>query len=109
MTALIDDEETFERILASFALDDLGLQLGNEHIRGMPDEEEDRLYEQIYSRLDEKDAAYFRDVREEGHLWENLHLFDRAVVTDWATAEVRDARVTEEGNRGGAKNSLGSD
>lgn len=109
LSALISDEEAFGRILAGFAQDDLGLVLGSERIKGMPDGEEDRLYERVYSRMGKEDAAYFREVREEGQLWENLELFDRAIVSDWKTAEVRDVRVIGEGNRGGEENDLTND
>jgi hypothetical protein len=109
LTALINDEEAFGRILASFAQDDLGLVLGSERIKGLPDGEEDRLYERIYSRMGKEDAAYFHEVQEEGHLWENLELFDRAIVTDWKMAAVGDVRVMGEGNRAGEENDLKSD
>lgn len=66
LSALIRDGEAFGRILAGFAQDDLGLILGSERIKGMPDGEEDQLYERIYSRMGEEDAAYFREVQGRG-------------------------------------------
>jgi hypothetical protein len=93
LLALIKDEEVLEQFLLSIAADDLGSLLESEQIVGLSDEEEDELFEKVYSRMDSEDALYFREAKSDRSLYHNIELIHRAFVTDWKETELKDLSV----------------
>lgn len=93
LRALMDDGETLSEYLISIAKHDLGELLDSDQISGLSSDEEDGLFERVYSKLGEEDARFFREAKRDGILYENMRLVDRAFVTDWASARLEELRL----------------
>jgi hypothetical protein len=46
-------------------------------------DEEEKLLERVFTRMDGEDARYFREAKREGLLSENIYLLEKAFVIDW--------------------------
>lgn len=90
LRALLGDGEALNRYLISVAKDDLGALLESDRIEGLPADEEDELFEGLYSVLEEEDADFFRWAQRVGVLYENMRLVHRSFVTDWRGAELKE-------------------
>jgi hypothetical protein len=93
LLAIMKDEEVLEQFLVSIAADDLGALLESKQVGGLSDEEEDELFEKVYSRMDSEDALYFREARSDRSLYHNIELVHRAFVTEWKGAKLIKVRV----------------
>lgn len=93
LRALMSDGETLNQYLISIAKEDLSVLLNCDQIEGMPADDEDELFEKLYSRLDDEDARYFREAKRDGILYENMRLLHRSFVTDWASAELKELHL----------------
>ena len=89
LQALMKDEEALDQFLVSVAESDLGFLLESEQIGDLEDEEEDELFEKVYSRMGREDALYFEEAKRNGTLYHNIELVHRAFVTDWQSAEIK--------------------
>ena len=85
---VLADEEVLKRFLVDVAFNDVGVLLENESIRGWSVEEEDQIFERLYSGMERDDARYFAEAKSEGLLGENLELLYRAFVTIWKEARL---------------------
>lgn len=101
LRALMSDGEALNQYLISIAKEDLGALLNSEQIEGMPADDEDKLFEKLYSRLADEDVRYFREARRDGILYDNMRLLHRSFVTDWKSTELKELYVVErEGSHG---------
>jgi hypothetical protein len=90
LRVLLSGGEALNRYLIGVAKDDLGALLESDRIEGLPADEEDELFEGLYSALGEEDADFFRRAKRGGVLYENMRLVHRSFVTDWKTAELKE-------------------
>jgi hypothetical protein len=97
LRALLDDEETLNQYLVSTARGDLAYLLESDQIEVLPPDEEDDLFERVYQKLGEEDARFFREVREEGLLYDNTKLVHLSFVADWASAQLEELRLVGRG------------
>jgi len=93
LRALMGDSETLNQYLIHIAKDDLGELCGSDQIEGLPADEEDELFERLYSKLGEEDARFFREARRDGILYENMRLVHKSFVTDWASAQLKELNL----------------
>lgn len=94
LRALMSDDEALNQYLISIAKDDLGALLESDQIEGPLADEEDELFERVYPELGDEDARFFREARRDGILYENMRLVHKSVVTDWASAELKELYLT---------------
>ena len=99
LRVLLSNGEALNRYLIGIAKDDLGALLESDRIEGLPTDEEDELFEGLYSVLGEEDADFFRRARRGGVLYENMRLVHRSFVTDWASSELKDLYLIGRGSR----------
>lgn len=90
LRALLSGGEALNRYLISVAKDDLDALLESDRIERLSADEEDELFEGLYSALGEEDADFFRRARRGGVLYENMRLVHRSFVTDWKTTELKE-------------------
>lgn len=60
-----------------------------------PDEE---ILEPVFSALGEDDARFFREVSQDGILWDNTEQFERCFAVDWTGATLIEIRAQKEGD-----------
>jgi hypothetical protein len=90
LRVLLSDGEALHRYLISVAKDDLGALLESDRIEGLPADEEDELFEGLYSMMVEEDSDFFRLARRGGILYENMRLVHQSFVTDWKGTELKE-------------------
>jgi len=95
LTALLQDEEVLGRFLMSIARDDFGDLLESKRITGMSNDEEDALFEKIYTGMEGDDRVFFEEARRDGFLPDNTGLIHKAFVMDWEETAVIDVCVLE--------------
>lgn len=88
LRVLLSNGEALNRYLIGVAKDDLGALLESDQIEGLPANEEDELFEGLYSVLGDEDADFFRRAQRDGVLYENMRLVHKSFVTDWKSAEL---------------------
>lgn len=94
LLVLLKDEEALDQFLAGIVRCALELLVDSRRVAGdREDEEEDRLFEKVLSRLSSEDALYFREAMEDGLFPENTELLDRAFRIDWRGVEIKEVRV----------------
>lgn len=94
LLALLKGEESLDQFLAGITWCALELLVDSKHVAGGgPDEEEDRLFEEVFSRMSSEDALYFRKAMRDGLFTENIELLDKAFVIDWKGANIEDVHV----------------
>jgi hypothetical protein len=59
---------------------------------------EEEMLEPVFSAMGEDDARFFREVSQEGILWENTEQFERCFAVDWAGATLFEIRAQKEGD-----------
>lgn len=100
LQALMSDGEALNQYLISIAKEDLGVLLNNDQIGGMPADDEDELFEGLYSQLDDDDTCFFREARRNGILYDNMRLLHRSFVTDWSSTTLGDVYLVRvQGNK----------
>jgi hypothetical protein len=62
-------------------------------------DEEDRLFERVFSEMSREDALYFREAMRDGLYPENIELFNKAFVIDWRGANIKNVRVLKRFNK----------
>jgi hypothetical protein len=90
LRVLLSDGEALNRYLISVAKDDLGALLQSDWIEGLPADEEDELFEGLYSMLEEEDADFFHWAQRMGVLYENMRLIHQSFITNWKGAELKE-------------------
>ena len=94
LSALLKDEESLDQFLAGITRCSLELLIASRLVADdREDEEEDRLFEKVFSMMSSEDALYFREAMRERIISENTELLDRAFRIDWRGAEIKDVRV----------------
>jgi hypothetical protein len=94
LSALLEDEDSLEKFLVGIMTCALELLVDSRHIADdKTDEEEDRLFERVFSKIGGEDALYFREAKRDGLLSENIYLLDKAFMIDWRGANIEDLRV----------------
>jgi hypothetical protein len=94
LSALLEDEESLEQFLVGITRCSLELLVDSRLVADdQADEEEDRLFERVFSRMSSEDALYFREAMREGLFPENIELLNRAFVIDWRGTDIKDVRV----------------
>lgn len=93
LRALLKDEESLEQFLTLITRDELEMLTDNVHTQHRSDDE---LFEKVFSTMDEADALYFREAKDEGLLSENLELLDKAFVIDWKKALIVHLHVVKQ-------------
>lgn len=96
LLALLQDKETLDKFLTSITTGDFGFLLESDRIGGLEDEEEDALFEQVFTGMDGDDSLFFQEAKNDGILYHNIEFVHRAFVTDWKSAEIRDVRVIKQ-------------
>ena len=96
LTALLKNEESLNQFLAGITRCALELIVDSRQVADdQVDQEEDRLFESLFSKISSEDALYFREAMQDGLFSENIELFNKAFVIDWRGANIKDVRVLE--------------
>jgi hypothetical protein len=94
LLALLKDQEVLDQFLAGITKCGLELLVDSRHVAGdQADEEEDRLFEKVFSKMDGEDARYFREAKRDGLFAENIELVDKAFTIDWRGTNIEDVHV----------------
>jgi hypothetical protein len=93
LLALLQDEEILEQFLTNIAEGDFGFLLENKQINGLSDDEEDALFEKVFTGMGDDDRVFFQGAKNDGILYHNIELVHKAFVTDWERAEIENVRV----------------
>jgi hypothetical protein len=94
LSALLKDEESVDQFLVGITKCALELLINSRLVADdQTDEEEDRLFEKVFSRMRSEDALFFREAMRDGLFPENIELLDKAFVIDWRGADIEDVRV----------------
>ena len=97
LLALLQDEEALDRFLTSIAKGDFGFLLDSDRISGLSDEDEDALFEKVFTGMGDEDSVFFREAKNDGILYHNIELVHKAFVTDWEGTNIKDVRVLKKG------------
>jgi hypothetical protein len=96
LSALLKDKESLDQFLAWIVRCDLDLLVDNRQVAGkQADEDEDRLFERVFSSMSREDALYFKEAMREGLLPENIELLNKAFTIDWRGVNIKDVRIIE--------------
>jgi len=95
LQTLMSDGEALNQYLISIVKDELGSILNSSQIEGLSAEEEDELFEKLYSEMNDEDTLFFREARRDEILYENMRLVHTAVEPDWGSAKLEDVCVVE--------------
>ena len=88
-------------------LDEFMTYLVTDRVCSHPDSELDKVFgvrpdeeilEPVFSALGEDDAQFFREVRQEGILWENTEQFECCFAVDWTGATLIEIAAQKEGD-----------
>jgi hypothetical protein len=98
LRALLRDERVLDEFMTYLVTErvcshtdsELGMVFG---VR--PDEE---MLEPVYSAMGEDDAQFFREVSQDGILWENTEQFQWCFAVDWTGATLFEIRAQKEGD-----------
>lgn len=93
LSALLKDEEALNQFLTNIAEGDFGFLLESKRITGMSDEEEDALFEKVYTGMEGDDRMFFEEAKKDGVLYDNIKLIHTAFATDWEETDVIDVCV----------------
>ena len=93
LSAMLKDEESLGQFLVGITRCALELLVDSRQVADdQVDEEEDRLFERIFSKMGGADARYFREAMRDGLFPENIELFNKAFVIDWRGANIKNVR-----------------
>lgn len=96
LSALLKDEESLDQFLAGITRGALELLVDSRQVAGdQADEEEERLFEKVFSKMSDEDALYIREAKRDGVFLENIELLDNAFMIDWREADIEEVRVME--------------
>lgn len=96
LSALLKDKESLDQFLAWIVRCDLDLLFDSRQVAGkQADEDEDRLFERVFSSMSREDALYFKEAMREGLLPENIELLNKAFMIDWRGVDIKDVRIIE--------------
>jgi hypothetical protein len=98
LRALLRDERALEEFMTYLIIDrvcdhpdgELGM------VFGVRTEEE--ILEPVFSALGEDDARFFREVRQDGILWDNTEQFEFCFAVDWKGATLIEIAAKKEGD-----------
>jgi hypothetical protein len=93
LLALLQDEEVLDQFLPIIAKGDFCFLLESDRIGGLTDEEEDALFERVFTEMGGDDSVFFQEAKNDGILYHNMELVHKAFVTDWKSVEIKDVRV----------------
>jgi hypothetical protein len=96
--ALLRDERALDEFMTYLVTDRVCSHTDSEleMVFGVrPDEE---ILEMVYSAMGEDDARFFREVRQDGILWDNTEQFERCFAVDWTGATLIEIRAQKEGD-----------
>lgn len=97
LSALLKDEESLDKFLIGIIRCDLELLIDTKQVADdLADEEEERLFERVFSRMSSGDVLFFREAMRDGLFPENIELLDKAFMIDWKKAEIRDVSVVKQ-------------
>jgi hypothetical protein len=97
LLALLKDEVSLQKFLVGIMRCALELLVDSRQIADdQVDEEEDRLFERVFSKMSSEDARYFREAKRDGLLSENIDLLNKAFMIDWRGADIKGVRVIEQ-------------
>ncbi len=97
LLALLQDEEIVEQFLTNIAEGDFSFLLDSDRISGLSDDEEDVLFEKVFTGMDDDDRVFFQEAKRDGILYHNIELVHKAFVTDWKGANIKNVRVLKKG------------
>ena len=89
------------------ALDEFMTYLVTDRVCSHPDSELDMVFgvrpdeeilEPVFSALGEDDAQFFREVRQDGILWDNTEQFECCFAVDWTGATLIEIAAKKEGD-----------
>jgi hypothetical protein len=96
LLALLGDENALKKYLTSFFLDHLQDQLDTEPFREIAVEKDQEIFELIYSRINEEDAQFFREIEEEDLFYDYTDHLLRAFTVEWLETELIELNVIED-------------
>lgn len=99
--ALLADEEALHRFLTYVVINEVDSRIGSRlgAVFGMGREEtEEEILEPVFSRLDEEDERYFREVSEADMLWESVEVLSRSFVARWTGASLAEIKIVAVGS-----------
>lgn len=98
---LLEDEEALRRFLAYVVVDEVDSTFDSRlrEVFGVNGEWiEEEILEPVFSRLDEDDAKYFREVSEAGALWENVEVLSKSFAVKWTAASLDEMQTVMVGS-----------
>jgi hypothetical protein len=93
LSALLKDEESLDQYLVGITRCSLELLVDSKLVADDQADEEDRLFEKVFSKMSSEDALYFREAMRDGLFPENIELLDRAFLIDWRGADIENVCV----------------
>lgn len=96
LLTLLQDEEVLEQFLTNIAEGDFGFLLECNRIKGLSDDEEDALFEKVFTGMSDDDRVFFQEAKKDGILFHNIELVHKAFVTDWKETDVIDLFVIKQ-------------
>jgi hypothetical protein len=97
LQTLIKDQEVLDKFLTFILTEEVEPNKEGELKRIFQVENEKEILSEVISKLSKKDAAYFRELLDEGQFWENAELFGDSFVIQWVGASLMETRVIREG------------
>ena len=98
LRALLRDERVLDEFMTYLVTDRVCSHSDSELdiVFGVRTEEE--ILEPVFSTLEEDDAQFFREVRQDGILWENTEQFEFCFAVDWTGATLIEIAAKKEGD-----------
>lgn len=99
--ALLEDEEALARFLTYIVTTEVDSRVDSrlgEVFRMGGEQIEEEIFEPLFSRLDEDDARYFREVSAAGALWENIEVLSHSFIVKWTVATLEEVRTVVQGS-----------
>lgn len=87
LLALLSDKEALKKYLTYIFMSDLEYFLDSDSAGKVEDQDEEIL-EPIYSRMNEEDAQFFKEVREDGIFFDNIAHIQKAFFVKWDETEI---------------------
>lgn len=98
---LLEDKEALRRFLTYIVIDEVDSSFDSRlgEVFGVNGEWiEEEILEPVFSRLDEDDARYFREVSEAGALWENVEVLSKSFAVKWTAASLDEMQTVMVGS-----------
>ncbi|MCA1568295.1 MAG: hypothetical protein LC803_22150 [Acidobacteria bacterium] len=98
LCALLRDERVLDEFMTYLVTDRVCSHPDSELDKVFGVKSEEEMLEPVFSALGEDDAQFFREVRQDGILWENTEQFECCFAVDWTGATLIEIAGKKEGD-----------